>query len=130
MKEFGDELKRKRTAADMSMDELAERANVSKGYISQLERSAPNVNGHVRRPSVEIVDRIADALDWPRPSARLLAGYAPPDDFGDDLDGDRPTLIAYYDGLDRNDRDELLEFAELKWRRAKKRELVIGRKAE
>lgn len=48
------EIRRKR---GMSLSELAERANVSKSYISGLERSI-NEN-----PSIQVINRIADILE-------------------------------------------------------------------
>lgn len=54
---IGARLRDRRKALDLTLDELALRANVSKPYLSQLE------NGDSKRPSAEILYRIAVVLD-------------------------------------------------------------------
>lgn len=77
MSEFGDELKRRRKIARLSLDALAERAQLSKTYVANIERDTPHsVTGKKYTPSVDTVDRLAIALDWPLSEARPLAGYA------------------------------------------------------
>jgi transcriptional regulator with XRE-family HTH domain len=61
----------------MTQQELAERANSSKSYISILERSAPHSqSGGYIRPSEEMVESFALALNADVNEARLAAGYA------------------------------------------------------
>lgn len=77
---FGDWLRRKRADVGLSQTELAERAGVSKQYISNLERNLRQpVSNEIVRPSMDVVDRLARALGVPLREARLAAGYAPPD---------------------------------------------------
>jgi transcriptional regulator with XRE-family HTH domain len=55
---LGDRIRELRTNQKLSMSELARRAQVSKGMLSQVERNAAN-------PSVETVRQIAMALEVP-----------------------------------------------------------------
>jgi transcriptional regulator with XRE-family HTH domain len=52
---LGQVIKRRREAAELSQEELAERAGVHRTYVSQLERG-------IKSPSVRILDRMAGAL--------------------------------------------------------------------
>jgi XRE family transcriptional regulator of biofilm formation len=54
---LADQLRKYRRIQGLSMAELARRAQVSRGYISQLEK-----NGDCPHPSVDILYRIAFAL--------------------------------------------------------------------
>ena len=49
-------LRKLRQSKDWSQEELAHEANIHRTYISDLERAA-------RNPSIEVVDRIAKALN-------------------------------------------------------------------
>ena len=53
------ELKRLRKEAGLTQRELAERVNVTLGYISHLEK------GIRKNPSLDLVERIAAVLDVP-----------------------------------------------------------------
>lgn len=76
MSAFGDELRKRRKAARLSLDELAERASLSKTYLGNIERDTPHsITGKKYTPTVDTVDRLAFALDWPLSDARPLAGY-------------------------------------------------------
>lgn len=66
---FGEKLKTHRKAAQMSLDALAEAADVSKTYLNNIERGERNA------PSREIVKRLASALDWSLREAMTDAGY-------------------------------------------------------
>lgn len=61
---FGEELKRVRTKAKLSQEELAARADLHSTYISQLERG-------LKSPSLRTLLRIAAALGY---SAGKLVG--------------------------------------------------------
>jgi transcriptional regulator with XRE-family HTH domain len=80
MKEtFGQKLQRWREAAHVSQAELARRMDVSRNYISNLERDfSPTAKGGKPQPSVETCDKIARALGVKIAEVRLAAGYAPP----------------------------------------------------
>jgi transcriptional regulator with XRE-family HTH domain len=53
---IGERIRQRRTEANLSAAELARRAEVTKGYISQIE------NGQVPRPSADVLFRIAVTL--------------------------------------------------------------------
>ena len=54
-KRFGKIIRKRRRALDMSQEELGGRADLNRGYISDIERG-------LRNPSLEVIDRIAKAL--------------------------------------------------------------------
>lgn len=73
---FGEWLTRKRREVRLSQKELANRVGISATYISALERDEPNSSeGSARRPRVEKVDKIAEALGVDPAEARIAAGY-------------------------------------------------------
>lgn len=75
---FGKWLADRRSDANLTQSQLAERSGISANYVSALEREEPNArDGSPRRPRLEKVDRIAKALGVPVDDARLAAGYAP-----------------------------------------------------
>lgn len=74
---FSQWLREKRKAAGITQSQLAERVGVSVSYVSALERGESGATGKDRRPSVEIVDKLARALQLDRDEMRLKAGYAP-----------------------------------------------------
>lgn len=53
---IGDRIRQRRGELNISGAELARRAEVTKGYVSQIE------NGQVPRPSAEVLYRLANAL--------------------------------------------------------------------
>jgi transcriptional regulator with XRE-family HTH domain len=78
--EFGTWLKQKRKEKGWSQEKLAkEMEYVCKaGYISNLERNSyVGKHGNSTRPSLHIVDALANALNISVSEARLSAGYAP-----------------------------------------------------
>jgi transcriptional regulator with XRE-family HTH domain len=88
----------KRKALGLTQGQLAERVGVSVSYISALERNEPfGKYGRERKPSVEIVDKIAKALQLDRDETRIKAGYAP----------EQPLIIKKPQTL-----DELIEILE------------------
>jgi transcriptional regulator with XRE-family HTH domain len=126
---FGEWLYQHRKAAGLSQDDLADQADCSKNYISRLERDLPHgVTGAPPQPSRKIVEALGVALGVPAIEALRAAGYASDPDF--DPNTDEPTIIAYYNGLDRDDQDELLAIAKLKWERRRREETTHGKKAE
>lgn len=54
--EFGERIRSLRGESNMSLSELARQAQVSKSYLSQIER------GQVSRPSAEMLHRLAAVL--------------------------------------------------------------------
>ena len=63
---FGAYLRAQRTAAQLSLRELAERAQISNPYLSQIERG-------LHQPSVTVIRSLAEALDL---SAEVLLAEA------------------------------------------------------
>jgi transcriptional regulator with XRE-family HTH domain len=75
---FGSWLRERLHDARMSNSELARLTGVSSTHISNLVRDfSPNTKKGVGRPSLDLVDRIADALKLDRDEVRIKAGYAP-----------------------------------------------------
>ncbi|MBM0743967.1 helix-turn-helix transcriptional regulator [Phormidium sp. CLA17] len=52
---FGKAIRRRRRELDLSQEELAERAEMNRTYLSDVERGEVN-------PSLEIIDKLAGAL--------------------------------------------------------------------
>ena len=69
---FGELLRRLRSAAALSQEELAERAGLSRHGISDLERGAR------RYPRLETVRMVADALALQEPDRVALLAAARP----------------------------------------------------
>lgn len=53
---FGKAVRRRRRELDLSQEELAERAELHRTYLSDIERGEGN-------PSLEIIEKLASALD-------------------------------------------------------------------
>lgn len=70
---LGDYLKEQRTAAQLSLRQLAEQTGVSNPYLSQIERG-------LRRPSAEVLQQIAKALRISGEQLYVRAGIVSPDD--------------------------------------------------
>ena len=70
---LGDYLREQRTAAHLSLRQLAEQAGVSNPYLSQIERG-------LRRPSAEVLQQIAKALRISAEQLYLRAGIVHPHD--------------------------------------------------
>ncbi|HYE73771.1 MAG TPA: helix-turn-helix transcriptional regulator, partial [Blastocatellia bacterium] len=91
---FGQWLKRKREDARLTFEQVAERADLTKSYIWNLENAKPHpISGAYPRPRIEKVDAIAKALDVPVSEARLAAGYKP-DETPETEEGQK--LLAYF----------------------------------
>ncbi|AWB91218.1 helix-turn-helix domain-containing protein [Aeromicrobium chenweiae] len=72
---LGDYLREQRGQAQMSLRQLAELADVSNPYLSQIERG-------LRRPSAEVLQQIAKALRISAESLYVRAGILDADDSG------------------------------------------------
>src|SRR6478672_7868910 len=70
---LGEYLREQRTAAQLSLRQLAEQTGVSNPYLSQIERG-------LRRPSAEVLQQIAKALRISAEQLYLRAGIVSPDD--------------------------------------------------
>lgn len=60
---LGDLIKKYRKDTDLSMDEFAERAKLSKGYISMLEKNINPKTGQPIAPSLQTIKQVASALN-------------------------------------------------------------------
>ncbi|MEW6231761.1 MAG: DNA methyltransferase [Chloroflexota bacterium] len=70
--EFGQHLRKERLAGQLSLADLARRVNVTKGYLSRLERGRA-------KPSTAMIERIAKALSIDPSPLYVLADYLPTD---------------------------------------------------
>lgn len=64
--DIGKALKLCRTAKDLSLEAVAERAEISVSYLSRIEN-------HQREPTLSLVGKLADALAVPTPVLIFLA---------------------------------------------------------
>src|SRR5215211_97270 len=83
---FGDLLRRLRSAAGLSQEALAERADLSRNGISDLERGARQA------PRLETVRMLADALDLGDGDRQALLAAARPALLAPVLPDDSPLL--------------------------------------
>lgn len=116
--DLGEFIREQRRVTQMSVRKLAERAGVSNPYLSQIERG-------LRRPSADILQQIAHALQISAESLYVRAGILDPRDVDGDhdlvhrIDADpfltedqKRTLAHIYrtfradSGLDRGSRDD------------------------
>jgi transcriptional regulator with XRE-family HTH domain len=70
---LGDYLREQRTEAKLSLRQLAEATGISNPYLSQIERG-------LRRPSAEVLQSIAKALQISAETLYVQAGILSPDD--------------------------------------------------
>ncbi len=85
---LGDYLREQRTQAQMSLRQLAELADVSNPYLSQIERG-------LRKPSAEVLQQIAKALRISAESLYVRAGI---------LDAESGGMPMVEDAIDRDPR--------------------------
>jgi transcriptional regulator with XRE-family HTH domain len=72
---LGDYLREQRVSAQLSLRQLAEQTGVSNPYLSQIERG-------LRRPSAEVLQRLAKALRISAETLYVQAGILGPDEHG------------------------------------------------
>jgi transcriptional regulator with XRE-family HTH domain len=84
--ELGEFIRSQREVARMSVRRLAELADVSNPYLSQIERG-------LRRPSADILQQIAHALQISSESLYVRAGI---------LDPERDVVISVIDAIHRD----------------------------
>lgn len=78
VRDIGDYIRAQRTAAQISLRALAEKAGVSNPYLSQIERG-------LRRPSAAILTQIADGLSISAETLLAKAGILRPNDGESDV---------------------------------------------
>ena len=82
LQRLGKVIRDQRTAAELSLRELAARTNVSNPYLSQLERG-------LHEPSVRVLKAIATALNMSAEALMVQAGMLDAPD-----DGERATSVV------------------------------------
>lgn len=88
LEELGSFIRAQREAARQSIRDLAKLAGVSNPYLSQIERG-------LRRPSAEILQQIAKALQISAESLYVRAGI---------LDPEAEHTVSVVDAISRDDR--------------------------
>jgi transcriptional regulator with XRE-family HTH domain len=86
-RDLGSYIREQRERANLSLRRLADSAEISNPYLSQIERG-------IRRPSAEILKRLSRALEISANSLYAQAGLI-------DDDGDQPTVT---DAIDADQR--------------------------
>ena len=102
---LGDYIREQRDQAQMSLRQLAAAAGVSNPYLSQVERG-------LRRPSAEILSRLAGALSISAESLYVQAGILSEAEAGGrarESSRDVPSAIAADPSLTPSQRRTLLE---------------------
>lgn len=98
---FGQWLRRKRLNRDLTVVQVAERAGISKQYVSMLERSPLHpVTGKPVQPALDKVEALAKALGADAEEARIVAGYDP------SPDSEPVNTEGLFKGLDRLTPDQ------------------------
>lgn len=101
LRELGTFIREQRSSAEMSLRALADKAGVSNPYLSQIERG-------LRKPSAEILQRVAEALRISAETLYVKAGIL--DEHSDDLavriandpelsDRQKRVLLEVYESL-------------------------------
>lgn len=80
MTSLGEFIAAQRRAAQLSLRQLSEQAGVSNPYLSQIERG-------LRRPSAEVLQQLAKALQVSAETLFVRAGILDPDDGRPDVVG-------------------------------------------
>ncbi len=91
-----------------------------------IEKDEPKrQNGDLPRRTAELVRRVAGVLGVPENIARKAAGLPVETEDNAEI----PTIMAFYDGLPQEGRDELEQYAQFLWQRYKRNETTHGKKA-
>lgn len=126
---FGDWLRRKRIGAHLSLQDVATQADLSKQYLSNIERGIPRTKGGPPpRLREEQVDALAEAVFAPIAEARLAAGLAPPNTGMSDIDHAR--LLGYFNRLPEQAKSDVLAMIEALWRNQQARQKVERQEAK
>lgn len=111
MSKFGDWLLQVRKRGNLSQEKVAERAGLSKNYISIIERDKRHpVSGSLPLPSRETVISLAHAVNQPEHIALQMAGYAHEEI--EASQSDEHTLLTYFRELDEKERRAIMAVAE------------------
>ena len=102
LKALGDFIRSQRKAAEMSLRELAAKANVSNPYISQIERG-------LHEPSMRVMRSISSALNLPLDTLLIRAGLIDEDpDAAAEAEANVEAAILADPNLTADQRDSLL----------------------
>lgn len=96
---LGDFLHEQRRGARLSLRQLADQAGVSNPYLSQIERG-------LRRPSAEVLQRLAKALRISAETMYVRAGFLDPED---DLERSVQLAVQADPGLSERQKQVLLD---------------------
>ena len=113
MPHFGDWLLAARKSAELSQEVLADKAGISKNYVSVLERNLPNYKtGALPNPSRKVLADIATALNLPKSEVfQAWARYGNGTDENDltyEAVEDEDEAISYYRGISEDLRPAAL----------------------
>ena len=108
MRELGEFIRDQRRVGHLSLRKLSEMAGISNPYLSQIERG-------MRKPSAEILQQIARALEISSETLYVQAGILDPRDTESDLVGEirrdphinedqKKTLIRIYESFKRREQ--------------------------
>ncbi|MBA3990768.1 MAG: helix-turn-helix transcriptional regulator [Propionibacteriales bacterium] len=96
---LGDFLHEQRRGARLSLRQLADQAGVSNPYLSQIERG-------LRRPSAEVLQRLAKSLRISAETMYVRAGFLDPED---DLERSVQVAVQADPGLSERQKQVLLD---------------------
>lgn len=100
----GSKIAKIRNKRGISLSKLSRESGVSKGYLSELE------NGIKENPNIEILDKIAKALDV---SVSDLFEQDPIDEELEDLEEDMKLLFSKAKQLSKENRKKVLKMIEI-----------------
>lgn len=128
MTTFGEWMRNRRIELRLKAYEAADRAGMKPQAWSDLENDrSRKADGSPMTPRPDTLRRIARALEVPARDAIEAAGvvseadsqYDPQadSDFSEDdpAGDDMQRLLAFYEGIGQDDKDELLQIARMKW---------------
>lgn len=114
-KTFGDWLREKRTAARLSLDDVAGQVGVSKQRLSDIENNKRRTKGgQLPKLREDKIDAIAHAVFAPVEEARLAAGLSPRRTTGRDLQ--ETMLLSRFGELSDDKKETALAVIETLWR--------------
>ena len=99
---LGDYIKEQRTAARLSLRQLAEQAGVSNPYLSQIERG-------LRKPSAEVLQQIAKALRISADQLYVRAGIVSPEPTGGSPERSVELAVLHDPHLNERQKQSLLD---------------------
>lgn len=110
---IGDYIKELREKRGYTLTQLADKAGVSKSYLSMIERNLQ------QNPSIQFLEKISDILGQPI-EAIIQQTDAPHRSNNDELDGEWLLLVkqAMESNIDKEEFREFLEFQ--KWKKNSK----------